>query len=225
MNFLAHLWLAEQAGAPLAGAILGDFIRGRVLLGLPDEHGRSLEQGHRDLPAALARSILLHRRIDISTDHHARVRAAMAGFEPGARRYAGILLDLIYDHLLARNWPQFSAESLSDFAARAAQDVAQAGAWFEQAGSHAPSAWRFRRLLLSYRSARGIDRAIARTATRLRKPQGLLDAARGWPQQLNRATDDLAPLLADLTLASRRFMLETPLPGAIGRAADYSELP
>lgn len=212
MNFLAHLWLADQAAAPLAGAVLGDIVRGRVMLAPAADSMLPAAQGHRDLPADLARSILLHRRIDVSTDHHPRVRSAMVDFAPGARRYAGILLDLIYDHSLARNWNQFSAESLADFAARAAADIAAAGTWFEQAGSRTPSAWRFQRLLLSYRDPRGIDRAIARTATRLRKPQGLLDAARDWQQQLDRAAEDLAPLLEDLRLASHDFMLRTPLP-------------
>lgn len=212
MNFLAHLWLADQVGANLGGAILGDFVRGRIVL----NHSEIIalyDTADRDAPAVmpddLARSILLHRRIDVRTDHHPLVKDAMATFAPGARRYAGILLDLIYDYTLTQHWPQFGKESLADFAARAARAVEQQGEWFERVGSRRPNVWRFKRLLLSYRTPAGIDRAIARTSSRLRQPQALLDAAQDWPRHIEKAAGDLAPLLQDLLLECRRFMQET----------------
>jgi acyl carrier protein phosphodiesterase len=217
MNFLAHLWLADQVDANLAGAILGDLVRGRIVLN-HSETIASANTSDRDspvisavMPTELARSILLHRRIDVRTDHHPRVKNAMAAFAPGARRYAGILLDLIYDHALTQHWQHFSSESLADFAARSARAVAQHGEWFAHAGSRRPNAWRFKRLLLSYRTPAGIDRAIGRTSHRLRQPQKLLDAAQDWPRHVDRAADDLAPLLQDLLLECRRFMQETAI--------------
>ena len=110
---------------PLAGAVLGDWFRGA----LPP-----------DLPADLALSVRLHRRVDVVTDRHARVQAARADFGPGLRRYAGILLDLLYDHALALDWPAFSAESLEDFVQRAARDVGGEAKWFERSGGPVPSA-------------------------------------------------------------------------------------
>ena len=106
MNYLAHLWLSEQARLPLAGAVLGDLVHGRL-------EGR--------FPAPLERSIRLHRRIDVVTDAHPLTAAARARFGPGARRYGGIVLDLLYDHCLALDWPHYSAEPLADFARRAAR--------------------------------------------------------------------------------------------------------
>ena len=88
MNFLAHLWLTDRAGLPLAGAILGDILRGA----LPA-----------DMPEPLARSVMLHRHVDAHTDRHPRVVAAREHFAPGARRYAGILLDVLFDHVLAQD--------------------------------------------------------------------------------------------------------------------------
>lgn len=54
------------------------------------------------------------------TDRHPVVQAARAGFEPGARRYAGILLDILYDHCLALDWARYSDEPLAAFAQRGA---------------------------------------------------------------------------------------------------------
>ena len=112
MNFLAHLWLAERAALPLAGAVLGDVVRGRL-------DGR--------LPPLLERSIALHRRIDVVTDAHPLVIQARARFENGQRRYAGIVLDVLHDHALALAWPA-QLETLDAFA-RARWPIPVPGNW------------------------------------------------------------------------------------------------
>ena len=183
MNFLAHLWLTDQARLPLAGAILGDVLHGA----LPPH-----------MPAPLARAVQFHRVVDAHTDRHPRVARARAGFAPGARRYAGIVLDVVFDHALACDWAAFSPEPLARFADRAARDVHDGAAWFEHAGDAAPDPARFSALLQSYATAAGIDRAIRRTAGRLRVPEGLLQAAAGWRRHVTRLREDLPVLLADL---------------------------
>ncbi|MBI2383128.1 MAG: DUF479 domain-containing protein [Gammaproteobacteria bacterium] len=190
MNFLAHLWLTEQARLPLAGAVLGDVVRGRL-------EGR--------FPAELERSIRLHRRVDALTDRHPLVVRARERFAPGARRYAGVVLDVLADHVLARRWECFGDAPLEDFARRAARDVGQAAAWFEAAGVPVPAAPAFAALLLSYRDEAGIERALHRIARRLSEPRPLLAAADGWPAHAAALADDLAALLADLRAAARGF--------------------
>ena len=183
MNFLAHLWLSDRAHLPLAGAILGDTLRGA----LPA-----------DMPGPLACSVQLHRRVDAATDRHPRVQAARSRFEPGARRYAGILLDVLFDHVLAQDWPGYSGESLSAFADRAGRAVAGEGRWFEHSGQSAPRADRFAALLVSYRLESGIELALRRTAGRLRQPQRMLDAIAGWQAHLPGLRAALPLLLDDL---------------------------
>lgn len=165
MNFLAHLWLTDRAGLPLVGAVLGDVVRGRL-------DGR--------LPDALEASIRFHRRIDVATDAHPLSLAARARFPNGARRWAGVVLDVIHDHALALDWPAFSDEALEAFAVRAAHAVADHGAWQLAAGRPAPDADRFAELLLSYRDEAGIDRALSRIAARLRDPAPLIVHAAQW---------------------------------------------
>lgn len=184
MNFLAHLWLAERARLPLAGAVLGDWFRGA----LPE-----------DLPDALARSVRLHRRIDAQTDRHHVVRGARERFAPGARRYAGILLDILCDHALALDWSRYHTEPLDDFAARAAQEVAAAERWFRRAGGPPVEAAAFCELLLSYRTESGLESAVERTARRLRRPEGLILAMRRWREVLPGLRQDLPVLLGDLS--------------------------
>ena len=190
MNYLAHLWLSEQAGLPLPGAILGDMVRGRL-------DGR--------FPPQLERSIALHRRIDVVTDSHPLVVAARSRYAPGARRYAGIVLDIVHDHCLALDWSRYSEERLTDFARRAAEALAAEHEGFALAGKSAPSAWRFRRLLLSYAGESGIDRAIKRTAMWMKKPEGLIEAGRDWREHLPQVRAMLPLLLADLRVTAIDF--------------------
>ena len=99
MNFLAHTVLAGTDEADRIGGLLGDFIKGPLPAGLPP---------------ALASGVALHRAIDGFADRHPAFLASRARVSPLRRRVAGVLVDLFYDHLLARDWPgeaAFRAES------------------------------------------------------------------------------------------------------------------
>jgi acyl carrier protein phosphodiesterase len=197
MNYLAHLYLTDGTGLPLSGAVLGDHVRGRL-------EGR--------FAPGLERSLRLHRHIDVVTDSHPLVAAARAEFGPGARRYGGIVLDLVYDHLLARDWSQYSAEPLQQFVARAADAVADDESWRQGTGESGPSAWRLRRLLLSNLEESGIDRALQRTAARMKQAQPLLDAGKDWRKRMPGLALSLPMLLSDLRQAAQVFA-PSPLTG------------
>ena len=100
MNYLAHAFLSRDAPERLIGGLLGDFVKGPV--------------GERYSPAVRA-GILLHRAIDRYTDDHELVRASRALVSPERRRFAGILVDVFYDHFLARHWRRYSEVALPDF--------------------------------------------------------------------------------------------------------------
>lgn len=100
MNYLAHLFLSDDSPEALLGALLGDFVKGADKNSYPPEVRRSIE---------------LHRQIDSYTDSHAIVLAAKRQFALERRRFAGIALDIFYDHCLAKNWAQFSAIPLRTF--------------------------------------------------------------------------------------------------------------
>lgn len=183
MNFLAHLWLADQTETSLAGAILGDVVRGADLTAYPDE---------------IARGIRLHRKVDASTDRHPLIAAVRERYATGQRRYAGIVLDLACDYVLSNDWTLFSQEALPDFCRRTAQAVADASPWFEQAGAPGTRASQFTELLLSYGTEAGIDRALRRVASRMREPEKLLLAGQQWRDSAGQIKGGLAELLGDL---------------------------
>jgi len=101
MNFLAHLVLAGPDDDLRIGAMLGDFIRGKEALGAFD--------------AGIQSGIMLHRHIDAFTDSLPAIGELREQFHPPFRRYAGIIIDLAFDHELATHWKNYSAVSLQDF--------------------------------------------------------------------------------------------------------------
>ncbi|WP_285259374.1 ACP phosphodiesterase [Halopseudomonas bauzanensis] len=109
MNFLAHLRLGPDDPQQALGGLLGDFVKGPVSsMALPDP----VRQG-----------IWLHRRIDAFTDRHPLVLRSKARVSGERRRYAGIMVDMFYDHLLARHWTRFADQPLAIFTARMYQAV------------------------------------------------------------------------------------------------------
>ncbi|ROH93456.1 DUF479 domain-containing protein [Stagnimonas aquatica] len=193
MNFLAHLWLADQTGTSLAGSVLGDVVHGAELSAYPLE---------------IAEGIRLHRRIDALTDQHPRSLALRAAWPDGGRRYAGILLDLVADYALVQDWSHYSNEPLAAFCDRAGQAIEDASAWFLLAGGRSSSAAGFAALLRSYGEPAGIDLAIRRTAARLRKPEPLLAAAAHWPAAAEALRPHLAELLADLRQSALQLLAQ-----------------
>ena len=100
MNHLAHTLLAGDDELLQLGGLMGDFVHGQ-----PDPA----------LPERLIAGIRLHRAIDVYTDSHAEVAAARALLPPPYRRYAGILLDMWFDHLLARDFERWSGQGLEPY--------------------------------------------------------------------------------------------------------------
>ena len=103
MNYLAHLHLGGEQPEQLLGSLYGDFVKGRL-------EGR--------FPPQIEAAIRLHRRIDAFTDSHPLIERARARFPVERRRTAGILLDLFFDHCLARHWPDYASEPLPVFTAK-----------------------------------------------------------------------------------------------------------
>ena len=87
MNFLAHLFLASPGADWMLGGLVADFVRSRDVTGFPD----TIQAG-----------IRLHQRIDSFTDAHPVVAASKRRLHPPYRRFAGILLDMFYNHFIWR---------------------------------------------------------------------------------------------------------------------------
>jgi acyl carrier protein phosphodiesterase len=102
MNFLAHLYLSGNNPAVMTGNFIGDFVKGK---NLRERFGDSIAKG-----------IDLHRSIDSFTDTHAVVALSKKRLWPIYRHYAAVIVDIYYDHFLARNWSDYHPQLLPDYA-------------------------------------------------------------------------------------------------------------
>ena len=102
MNFLAHAYLSGKSNKILAGNLISDFVKGKQAL-------QAFEN-------EIAQGIELHRLIDEFTDTHPVVAESKKRLRPKYRHYSGVIVDVFYDHFLAKYWGQYHADSLADFA-------------------------------------------------------------------------------------------------------------
>src|ERR1700754_1200458 len=102
MNFLAHLYLSGSDPKIKVGNFIADFVKGKNL--------------HERFENRIAQGIELHREIDHFTDHHSVVQESKNRLRPKYRHYSGVIVDVFYDHFLARNWKTFHTSSLPAFA-------------------------------------------------------------------------------------------------------------
>lgn len=108
MNFLAHIYLSGDNDLIKIGNFMADGIRGK--------HFESY-------PLEIQKGIILHRAIDTFTDAHPIFRQSTKRLHENYHHYAGVIVDVFYDHFLAKNWQNYSDEKLDHFVARFYQSL------------------------------------------------------------------------------------------------------
>jgi acyl carrier protein phosphodiesterase len=161
MNFLAHAFLADGDPALVVGGVIGDWIKGP----LPGA-----------LPTDLARGVALHRAIDSHAEKHAAFRASRARISPARRRYGGVVVDIVYDHLLARRWHELHSQPLDEFCAEVYRLIGERMNDIPSSAHFALKLMADEDWLASYRDIDGIADVLARMARRARQPNPLLNA-------------------------------------------------
>ncbi len=100
MNFLAHLYLANEHPERQIGNFIADAIKAK---------------NYQHLPLEIQNGIIHHRAIDTFTDTHHIVKRSKRRLHDRYGHYKGVVIDIIYDHYLAKNWDAYSNTSLKDF--------------------------------------------------------------------------------------------------------------
>lgn len=163
MNWLAHLRLAPNEPEVRIGALCGDFATAEEFSALPPR----VQWG-----------VAHHRAIDRYTDTHPVVARSKARIASARRRFAGVLVDVFYDHFLARHWHLHGdGSALRDFTAAHYRLLDTEAAWLPAALRLAVPHMRQHDWLASYATIEGIDDVLRRMDRRLRRPGPLADAA------------------------------------------------
>ncbi|MCH7523694.1 MAG: DUF479 domain-containing protein [Bacteroidetes bacterium] len=100
MNFLAHIYLSGDDKAITIGNFIADGIRGN---------------DYKKFPKDIQTGIILHRHIDTFTDTHKIVRQSTKRLHKNYGHYSGVIVDILYDHFLAKNWKTYSNVPLAKY--------------------------------------------------------------------------------------------------------------
>ncbi|MGF6555248.1 acyl carrier protein phosphodiesterase [Pseudomonas sp. S30_BP2TU TE3576] len=172
MNYLAHLHLGGQRPGQLLGSLYGDFVKGRL-------------QGQ--FAAEIEGAIQLHRSIDVFTDRHPQVDIALSRFSLTRRRYAGIVLDVFFDHCLARDWTLYADRPLALFTSDVYRVLSSERQLPERLAKIAPhmvaNDW-----LGSYQEFEVLEQVLSGISRRLTRPEELAAAM----QELRRLYEPLS---------------------------------
>lgn len=191
MNFLAHLWLAGPAEGMRLGAVAGDFVKG-ALPGV--------------LPPDIAAGVALHRAIDMFAESHPAFRRSRGRVATAHRRFAGVMVDMFYDHFLAVQWAHWHPhESLDDYAA--CQYALLAAHRHRLPARAVPVLTRMAEhdWLGSYREVDTIVFALDRIAGRLKRPEAFLGCGEALRAGYADFAEDAQVFLADARAFARSY--------------------
>jgi len=171
VNFLAHCSLAADLAlelhtkppglsgddllqGALAGAVIGDFIKGRV----PEDWPRALQIGVR-----------LHRKIDALSNQSEGMRQTSNRYPPHLRRFAPIFVDMLADHCLALDWHTYHQAPVSKFSTSCYTAIEQHQQHLSKTGAQFFGYMRDNDLLAQYHDWHHIRRGLSSVLRRLNK--------------------------------------------------------
>jgi acyl carrier protein phosphodiesterase len=190
MNFLAHALLAGDDPALIVGGVIGDWIKGP----LPGV-----------LPGDLARGVALHRAIDSFAELHPGFRASRTRVSAPRRRYAGVLVDIFYDHLLARHWTDIHHQPLDAYCRHVYQTLAARLDQIPQASHRGLMLMAGEDWLGSYARMEAIADVLVRMSRRARQPNPLAGGEQELLGDVAGYTDDFHGWFADAKRFAERW--------------------
>lgn len=179
VNYLAHFYLADPEPELMFGNYIGDGVRGRDLSRFSEN---------------VQRGIRFHRFIDTYTDQHEEVLQAKTLFHETQNKFAGVVVDVLFDHVLANKWQQFHKLELNAFAEMCYETVGK------------------QKHLMPIRSARFYEYMVSRNALKkYASPTGVeqvfigMDSRTAYPSNMSLAVQRLEEVRSDFEAHFERF--------------------
>lgn len=159
MNYLAHIYLSDKNEKHMLGNLLGDFVN------ITDDI--KFEKGIRE-------GIFMHRKLDSFTDSHPIFLMSKSRVSSQNRRFAGLLIDMFYDHFLAKNWLTYSELTLEAYSTNFYKILEKYSSILPDKLIKVSHFMINENWLLSYREVTGIEKALERISKRLSVPDNTL---------------------------------------------------
>ena len=159
MNFLAHLALAAPTHSSRVGNLMADFAKGT--------HATLLEQ----FPLEVVNAMLMHRALDHYTDQHPCFKKAKSLMLPEHRKFAGVVVDIFFDHFLSLHWQSYYSVDLDIFIDDCYSLLEQYPQWHSELFIEIFPRMRSENWLACYRTKDGIQLTLQRVSQRSKYTQ------------------------------------------------------
>ncbi len=161
MNFLGHFYLSKNDTGLILGNYIADFVKGK---------------NYNNYPEHISRGILMHRRIDTFTDSHAMVRQGRKRIFDKYRHFAGIIIDMYYDHFLANRWQEYSNTSLMEYSAFIYSIIEENLHLLPSQSQYMFTYMKNGNWLMRYSTTEGLEKSLRGMAGRISHPSRLEEA-------------------------------------------------
>ncbi|MDV7187261.1 acyl carrier protein phosphodiesterase [Lutibacter sp. TH_r2] len=189
MNILAHLYLSKSNKNILIGNFIADAVKGKSYKNYSEE---------------IQIGILLHRYIDSYTDTHPIVKKSMHRLNERYRHYDGVIIDILYDHFLAKNWDAYSNTPLPFYAKETYNFLNENIDIFpERIQKMLPFMIQYN-WLEAYRSLEGIERVLIGMNKRTKEKSQMHLAINDLKEHYNEFENDFTTFFKDLILFSEK---------------------
>ena len=128
-------------------------------------HGKHFENFHLEIQ----KGIILHREIDTFTDAHPIFRQSTKRLHANYHHYSGIIVDIFYDHFLAKNWSSYSDEALEDFTERFYQSLRDNYSFLNEKTQKITPYLIQQNWLMSYQTIEGIENVLQKMDNRMKR--------------------------------------------------------
>lgn len=145
MNFLAHLYLAKEDKERKIGNFIADAIKGSK---------------YKHLPLGIQKGVVHHRAIDTFTDSHEIVKKSKRRLHKRYGHFKGVIIDILYDHFLAKNWLDYTDIPLAKFSENSYQLLADNFELLPERTQYLLPFMREQNWLYNYRTVEGISKIL-----------------------------------------------------------------
>jgi acyl carrier protein phosphodiesterase len=193
MNFLAHIYLSGDNDLIKIGNFMADGIRGKQF---------------KNYPLEVQEGIILHRAIDTFTDAHPIFRQSTKKLHARYHHYAGVIVDVFYDHFLAKNWATYSDENLSDYVTAFYQSLSDNTSILSEKTITFMPYMIEQNWLLSYQTIAGIDKILTQMDSRTKNKSKMRFASEELKEFYTEFEEDFTKFFAELRVHATTKLLE-----------------
>lgn len=161
-----------------------------------------------EYPVNVQNGILLHRFIDSYTDSHLAFRSSTSKLHADFSHYSGVLVDIFYDHFLAKNWESFHPTPLEEFAQDFYTFIQDSYNEMTPITQHLFTHMKENNWLMRYTSIEGIEKTLTEMGGRIGRKYKLEQSVNNLVADYDSFYQDFMLFMPDIQIATKEKITE-----------------